>query len=228
MELERHNRPFCRKRRKSQEGAVLLMVLLLVVLFTGLGLMAMRHTCAELRSAGAHLDKVQAGLLAEAAISMVATDMRLYFDVGCGGMDSYKNQFPIEFSGIDINALETETRQLKFSSVFDGGDVNCPTPAGQVPGILPDAHIANTVSLAGSTVASVEINHRRPVCAPTDAGNSENSTTAYYWFTVETAASYGAPVPADASEEYEIIQGRAVARARMKIGPVASMGGCGQ
>ena len=204
------------------------MVLLLVVLFTGLGLMAMRHTCSELRSAGAHLDKVQAGLLAEAAISMVATDMRLYWDVGCGGMESYQEQYPAQFGIIDITSSETERRKLKFSSVFDGGDTNCPTPAGQVPGLLPGTPIAHTASLTGSAFANVELFHRKPICAPAPAGYSDpgNNTVGNYWLTVESVASYGAPVPVDADENYEIVQGMAVARSRMKIGPVASMGGC--
>ena len=58
----------------GQEGAILFVVMLLIIMFTGLGLLAMRHTRQELRSTGAYFDNMQAASLAESALAMAATD----------------------------------------------------------------------------------------------------------------------------------------------------------
>ena len=68
-------------RAEGQEGAILFIVMLLIIMFTGLGLLAMRHTRQELRSTGAYFDNMQAASLAESALAMAATDNKLSSDI---------------------------------------------------------------------------------------------------------------------------------------------------
>ena len=93
-----NNRPHPIRRgpRKSEAGVIMLLVVLLVVMFTGLGLLAMRHTRGELRSGGAFRDSVQAESAAEAGILMVATDIRAnWASVSASGCDSYYKQVQV-------------------------------------------------------------------------------------------------------------------------------------
>ncbi len=189
---------------------MLLMVLLLVILFSGLGLMAMQHTCTELRTAGAYLDNNQAAAVAEAAIAMVATDMRLYWDYRCNGTTAYYSQF----ADATLNQLPPYT--LQFSPAFDNstGDNSCPTSAGQVP----DGELAGTTDFGSHTTgsrASVTLTHGAPTCAPCPSGFSGGDTYAWYWFTATSQATYG---PAQTAAQ--VIRGTATVDARMMIGPL--------
>jgi Tfp pilus assembly protein PilX len=96
----RHGQVKRNRKRGKEGGLVLLMVLLLVIMFTGLGLMAMRHTQGEIRSSGAYMDSLQASALAEGALAMAVTDIKENYSFykhenpPCGGAYSnYMAQF---------------------------------------------------------------------------------------------------------------------------------------
>ncbi len=205
------------RAHRRQQGAVLLIVLLLVVLFSGLGVMAMRHTQAELRSAGAYLDGTQAALVAEAGIAMTGTDIKLNWNEtrdwpgGTEDWPPYKRQFELS-AGTTDNEL-----QLTFSPMF-GGVVN-------TAGTLPDDEFRGTRALAATSLlatarATTQLVHEQPIIAPTEAGFSnsqdDNITYSWYYFTARNVATYGSPL----ANVNDI--GRAEAQSRMVIGPLLS------
>jgi Tfp pilus assembly protein PilX len=198
--------------RKRQEGTVLLMVLLLVVMFTGIGLLAIRHIRGEMRAAGAYRDSVQAAAVAEAAIALAATDMRLYWDYTCDtGGYNYYTQF-LGFSGT------TNGLKLKFSPAFRGG-AECADDPGQVPDteLSGSASLAKT-SLFSDSVSGVTIEQDYPINAPAPPGFSskqENQTYGFYYFNIQSSATYG---HRNTPSGYE--KGEAIARSRMLIGPI--------
>lgn len=190
----------------------MLMVLLLVVMFTGIGLLAIRHIRGEMRSAGAYRDSLQAASAAEAALAMQATDMRLYFDVTCDDGESYHTQF-VEYR----NASATRGLRLKFSPYFRGGEA-----CVDDPGLVPDAELSGASALARTTlfansVARVTLEQDFPIPAAPPAGFSSKQAQNYgfYYFTLESKATYGhrnAPAGME--------KGEAIARSRMMIGPI--------
>lgn len=225
MRVGRHNV----NRPRQQSGLVLLTVLLLVIMFTGLGLLAMRHTTGELRSTGAYLDSTQAAAVAEAAISMVATDVRLNWDhppgVAGGGCDTYLNYRAqlnqnLGNSGSDAGVgTDNENIRLNFSPTFD---VNCASAAGK----LPDSRMSNGAPLAqtaalGNAFADVTVFHRQPILAPATAragythSSDDNLTFDWYFFEVTSKAEYGALQSVSTRAK-----GEAIARSRMVIGPL--------
>ncbi len=208
-----------RTRAKEQSGIVLLTVLLLVVMFTGVGLMAMRHTQGELRSAGAYLDSTQAALAAEAGLAMVTTDMRLNFEDESEDCVSYAAQF--NTATWDDTAFRSGGEKTFFSPAFNP---DCSTyPAGTVP--LPElagtSPLAQTPVLANAT-ANVVIVQERPVLAgppPGFSGDGQNQSYDWYYFSVHSTASYGVPSTSGGTLPL-YVRGNAEAEARVMIGPV--------
>ncbi|MDD5306824.1 MAG: hypothetical protein PHU25_05835 [Deltaproteobacteria bacterium] len=200
-------------RRERQDGAILLVVLLLVIMFTGLGLLAMRHTQFELRSAGSYLDSTQAASLAESAIAMVATDMRRNWDIPPG--DNYKTQFTTSTLQSGIH--------LRFSPKLDPG-------MDHDAGVIPDDELSGRTPLAltptlSAAFADIAIEQRSPILAPPEKGFSttnDNRNYDWYYFEMKSEASYGAPLTNAASALYA--RGRAAALSRIMIGPITAIG----
>jgi Tfp pilus assembly protein PilX len=95
------------KSRATEAGYVLIIVLLLIIMFTGLGVLAMRHTRQELRSAGAYLDATQAADLVRGALALVATDLRT-------SSDYYEYKF-LETEGSDGGVDDVETYNIPLN-----------------------------------------------------------------------------------------------------------------
>lgn len=210
-------------RRKGEEGVILLMVVLLVALFSGLGLLAMRHTQGELRSANAYLDATQASAVAESAIMMVATDMRSNW--------RYPNESPClnYYAGFSQAGNTATDIELGFSDIFNSSTDTC--EEGKVP--LERLSGATPLALTGGPLAysyaDVSISQAAPVIAPPPPGFSnddESRTFDWYYFTVTSRATYGYPSTGlTAAGEERVIRGEAVVRSHMKIGPVDSISG---
>ena len=217
----RTTRNTTRTRAREQSGIVMLTVLLLVVMFTGLGLMAMRHTQGELRSTGGYLDSTQAALAAEAGLFMVATDMRLNFETDSHGCMSYAGQFN-KATWTDT-AFRSGGEETYFSPIFMPGSDTC---SDYGPGTVPLAGLDGVTSLAstpvlGNATANVRIVQDRPVLASPPPGFSsdrQNQTYDWYYFTVRSIASYG--VPASGGTDPVYVRGNAEAEARLMIGPI--------
>lgn len=188
----------------------MLIILLLVLMFTGLGLLAMRHTRGELRAAGAYLDSVQAAALAEAAVIMAATDLRFYDEYACindGAEVNYRTQY---------SSLSSGERMMTFSPAFQGGNPNmCAAAMGQ----LPDPQLSGMSPLADTAVlsvprASVQVFHSPKIEAPWPPGFSPVEDYGFYWYTIRATATYG-----EQSTAGMVTTGQATARARVYMGP---------
>lgn len=211
------------RKAEKQDGVVLLMVLLLVVLFSGLGLLAMRHTQGDLRSSGAYLNSTQAAAAAESAIMMVATDMRRNW------------QYPNESSCLNyynrfqqaMYNSENEKIKIGFSDVFNTSDAAC-EHRGRVPlnALRGAAPLALTGGPLSHGYADVQLYQTAPEIAPPPPGFSsddEASTYDWYYFTVTAEAAYGYG-PSLGENDALTVKGSAVVRSHMKIGPVDSIG----
>lgn len=203
---------------------MLLLILLLVIMFTGLGLIAMRHTQAELYAAGAYLDNVQARSLAETAIAMLVTDLKDNHARRCDDNKSYISLF-YENTGGQEAVIDP-----RFSPVFQTNDPEgseCKNEAGVIPdpqlrGDDPDdgESLYKTVSALSYSVANVNVFiDGRPVEASPPAGFSndrQNDTMGWYFFNLRSTARFGAPT----NNSVYATDGSAVVRARVKIGPM--------
>ncbi len=195
-------------QRSAQEGTVLLVVIMLVVMFTGLGLLAMRHTHGEMRSAGAYADAQQAAVLAESGLSILTTDIKLGFrapDAGEGcDKKSYKAALDEWFASPD----NTGAARLPLSVQLDE---QCESTSARQ---IPDPRLNGTQPLgtapalgAGYSDVALEI-VAEPLRAAACPGFTNNTDIIKnYRFEVRSRASFG---PA---QEGRIPKGRATARA---------------
>jgi Tfp pilus assembly protein PilX len=212
------------RRQKGEEGVVLFMVILLVALFSGLGILAMRHTQGELRSANVYMDSSQAAAVAEAAIMMVATDMRRNWRYpNATACVNYYTRFQQA-----IQSNQTNDIQIGFSDVFNN-DANCAN-IGTVPvaGLQGAAPLAETGGPLSNSYAAVTLTQAAPMIAPPPPGFSsddENRTYNWYYFTVTSRAAYGygSSSVSPTVRHPKIIRGEAVVRSHMKIGPVDAL-----
>jgi hypothetical protein len=227
--------------RGGQEGTVLLVVLLLIIMFTGLGLLTMRHTRQELRSSGAYKDNTHAVNLAEAALAMMATDLKK-------SSDYYLAQFSMsDFEDISADGGVLGTvyniplNETLFPAVENGYCARNNTTGQEVPGCIHqlswDADDngtagvdpwdeANTDTLITGLFrdkAVTTVTQYPPVVGPCPPGYSCDDEQNYGWyiFNVLATAEYGGTY-GEASSVYE--RGRAMGRSRMTVGPIAVFG----
>ena len=208
-----------KRTRRGEEGVVLLMVVLLVVMFSGLGLLALRHTQGEMRSSGAYLDGTQAAAAAESAIIMAATDMRKNwrYPNSANTCVNYYTRFHQALVGSTQTGIQTG-----FSDIFNSAD-NC-----EHLGTLPVDSLNGTspTALTGGPLvhgySSVQLTQDAPRIAPPPPGFSSDDqarTYDWYYFTVTGRAQYGYGPDTTVSA----VRGAAVVRAHMKIGPLDSI-----
>ncbi|MCP4676595.1 MAG: hypothetical protein GY854_13995 [Deltaproteobacteria bacterium] len=211
-----------RHRRRQQEGVVMLLVMLLVLMFTGLGLMAMRHTRGELKSAGAYLDGVQGASFAEMPILMAVTDMRLNWSRTCADDENYITQFRSNVASGNLDDMV-----VRFSPAFFIDDVNdppepstsCSGADGGVPG-LNGIPLAETPILSNMLV-SASLSHSVPLEMPPPSGFSfkeQNQTYTWYSFRIRSTYEYGAATRPTESSYYTWAQ--TTARAMVYMGPM--------
>jgi Tfp pilus assembly protein PilX len=207
------------RAHQGERGTVLLVVILLVIMFTGLGLLAMRHTRLELRSTGAYLDSAQAGKLAEGGVALVATDLRL-------SSDYYQFMFTSSDSESETTDAGTDEVQytIPLSTMFQEGDAGS-SEDGTIS-YLSGTLATNTEQAALYGVeADTKVTQSTPVLAPCPPGYSciDDQNYGWYYFTMNSTAVYGPPASLDGSHPlYE--RGRARARGRVTVGPIAAYG----
>jgi PilX N-terminal len=203
-------------RQKEQEGAALLIVVMLVVLFSGLGLLAVRNTGSEMRAASAFKDRIQAALLAETAIGMLATDLRLYWDFPniSSGCRNWKGQFA-EYR----DNGQTSDLMLNFSDVFVTDGSICEDNLVPHPN-MNGGSVAETAVLGGPT-ARVTIRHRMPVDTEAETGysneDSGNPTVRFYRFMTRIQATYGVD---NSFGNAMFARAQATARGEITVGPL--------
>jgi Tfp pilus assembly protein PilX len=199
---------------------VLMVVMLLVIMFTGLGLLAMRHTRLELRASGAYQDATQAAALAEGGLAIVATDLRLASDYYQFMFTSSDGTTATSDAGFGDEAhsytipLSPEILSGSDAGVVDDGTIP------QLTGNL--AANAEQGAMYGTT-AQTTVTQSGPVLGPCPVGYScaDDQNYAWYYFTINSQATYGAP-QSGAHPLYE--SGRAQGRGRVTVGPIAAYG----
>ena len=218
---------------------MLLMVILLVLMFSGLGLLALRHVQGDLRASSAYMDSTQSSALGETAVMMVATDMRRNWRVknDPDKCDNYYTQFHTAYLAEKKTDIKTG-----FSDVFNHG-ADCPA---EMLGKLPVASLNGTAPTALTGMdkswsplahgyADVTLSQDEPQLAPPPPGFSADDngrTYEWYYFAVTSRAKYGfggaskiIETDTDGDTDTEAItgiEGNAVVRAHMKIGPLDS------
>jgi Tfp pilus assembly protein PilX len=205
---------------------VLLIVMLLLIMFTGFGILAMRHTQAELRSSGAYLDATQAADLVEGALALVATDLR-------SSSDYYQYQYlsaegeATADGGVDDGNYEIPLNTDLFAG-SDCGDTSHPGCIQQLSSSATDPETEGPYGAMGGLYGvdvMTYVTHKQPEVGPCPPGFScfDDQNYGWYTFTVEATASYGSENPNEvASTMYEL--GRAVGKGRMTVGPIGVFG----
>lgn len=218
--MEPRDTRLCRAGRRGERGTVLLVVILLVIMFTGLGLLAMRHTRQELRSTGAYLDSAQAAELAEGAVALVATDLRLSSDY-YQFMFISSNFEQIEAAG--DAGVEGEQYTIPLSEILAEPDAGS-TEDGRITYLSGPLATNDDEALLYGVAGNTQVSQSGPVMAPCPPGFScfDEQNYGWYYFTVNSTASFGPNVADPAEPLFE--RGRAQARGRVVVGPIAAYG----
>ena len=210
--------------RSGERGTVLLVVILLVLMFTGLGLLAMRHTRQELRSTGAYMDSAQAGKLAEGAVAIVATDLRLSSDY-YQFMFTSSNFEQIEAAG--DAGVQGEQYEIPLSDLLAEPDAGT-SDDGKISYLSGTLATNPDEAALYGVVGNSVVTQGGPVMAPCPPGFSwfDEQNYGWYYFTVNSTATFG-PDPGNITSVpdtplYEF--GRAKARGRVTVGPIAAYG----
>jgi Tfp pilus assembly protein PilX len=201
---------------------VLIIVLLLIIMFTGFGVLAMRHTQAELRSSGAYLDATQAGDLVEGALALVATDLR-------SSSDYYEYQYlaaegsAAADGGVDDGAYEIPLNGGLFGGSDCGDTANPSCIAYLSTSADPAAGLYREMGELYGVSVLTKVTHRQPEVGPCPPGFScfDDQNYGWYTFTVDATTSYGSSSKSS-STLFEL--GRAVGKGRMTVGPVSVFG----
>jgi len=194
---------------------VILVVLMLVLMFTGLGIMSMRHTRLELRSTGAYLDATQAAAMAEGALAIVATDIRLASDY-----------YQFSFTQADHVGATTTSQVEEYVIPLSDEIYPDGAPAdGSVPHLSEVLASDPDMQDFYGTRARTRVRHTSPLVGPCPPEYScdDEQNYAWYYFLVNATADYGPLVNVSPSRPlYE--SGRARARGRVLVGPIAAYG----
>ncbi len=226
----------------GQEGAILFVVMLLIIMFTGLGLLAMRHTRQELRSTGAYFDNMQAASLAESALAMAATDIKLSSDFYRAAFSSADYNLIPAATGLDVEygipineeagKRDDGIHPILFPTVLGG---YCADHVGTVLAcvhqlsypISGDTDFDNMMGVWARTT----IKQTSPKVGPCPPGYSCSDEQNYGWyiFTVDATSIYGqggyeTGDPAAVPDGFNYAQGRAQARGIMTVGPIGVFG----
>ena len=225
---------------QGQEGAILFVVMLLIIMFTGLGLLAMRHTRQELRSTGAYFDNMQAASLAESALAMAATDIKLSSDFYRAAFSSAEYSLLTADAGLEPDyeiplnpepgKREDGTHPILFDEVLGG---YCAANVGTVPACVhqlsyPISGDTNFDDMMG-VWARTTIKQTTPKVGPCPPGYSCSDEQNYGWYicTVDAASIYGQGgngLSASVPSGFNYAQGRAQARGIMTVGPIGVFG----
>lgn len=203
----------------GQRGMVLLVVMLLVIMFTGLGLLAMRHTRLELRASGAYQDAAQAAALAEGGLAIVASDLRVASDYYQFMFTSSDGTTATTDAGFGDEIQYTIPLSDEMQGSSDAGVTSdCTIP--QLTGNL--AANPEQGAMYGATARTC-VTQGGPVLGPCPVGYScdDDQNYAWYYFTINSEAEYGA-AQAGAHPLYE--SGKAIGRGRVTVGPIAAYG----
>jgi Na+-transporting methylmalonyl-CoA/oxaloacetate decarboxylase gamma subunit len=213
--------------RTSQRGFVLIMVLLLIIMISGIGLLAIRHSRQEARSTGAYVDSTRAVALVESAMAVAITDLRT-------SPDYYRLRFISPKSGGEKEAQEiigdaNNLWQVQYAFTLSddfyttGTPVACTFAEGTdcPPGFMPDlSNLSNSSNENYQTIVTYDA----PLVGPCPPGYSCFDDQNYGWYifginvSVRFGTSYGL------WDRQFIETARANGKGRVTIGPIGAYG----
>jgi len=236
--------PPLERRRTGEDGFVLLLVSLLIIVFGTLGILSLRHTRSDLRSATSYQDATQAGLLSESGIAITSADMALNWDffpiAGGTGCRGYRWQFeefarlhptlvpptPSEQNPLESQYTDLYSNQTCTSGVLDSNGTQMPVDN---PNSNVDAGLASASPLMGGATSNVRnrIIGIRDVPAPRDFSQPSDSNQTVGWYQIEMMVTASAGERLDPSvtnpQDLQTVRGQARARALVKLGPVTKI-----
>lgn len=200
-------------RRGGEAGYVLIIVLLLIVMFTGFGILALRHTRQELRASGAYIDATQAAELVRGALSLVATDLR-------SSSDYYQFSF-LSAENAD-GGVADESYEIPLNEDLFTASACASSSHGGCIAYLSTPGLYGPEALYGVDVETY-VTHASPEVGPCPPGFScfDDQNYGWYTFRVGATAAYGA-TQKSSSTLFEL--GRAEGEGRMTVGPISVYG----
>ncbi len=221
--MRMHMSEIKRDMARTQRGFVLIMVLLLVILISGLGLLAVRHSRQEARSTGAYVDSTQAVALVESAMAVAITDLR-------ASPDYYREHFitpntgTMEIVGDDMNLWEVKYAFMLSDDFFTTGTTATCNPASDTD--CPQGFIPDLSNLSSGTNADYQtiITYDPPLVGPCPPGYScfDDQNYAWYVFGVNVTVRFGTSYAFWNTQFVETA--RATGKGRVTIGPIAAYG----
>lgn len=208
-------------QRTAQRGFVLIIVLLLIIMISGLGLLAVRHSRQEARSTGAYVDSTHAIALVESGMAMAITDLR-------ASPDWYRQEFTVPENmipgAIDMWELEYD---IDFSAdLFGVGPAVCKdsTPPAGCKGDLSKDDTASALAIGDFASYQTLITYDSPLVGPCPPGYScfDDQNYGWYVFGINVVARFGtAP---NFWDKNFVETARAEGSGRVTIGPIGAYG----
>jgi Tfp pilus assembly protein PilV len=215
---------------KDQRGFVLVIVLSLVIVVSGLGLLAMRHAQQESRTVGAYVDADQAVAAVDAAMAMAMADLRksadyyqLRFSLATDLVTSTTDNF------VDINKAQFA---IPLNPVFFTDDVTansnsdcvCNIDTTDKDGCVPllSSPAFNDGQTGGEFYTT--ITYDSPMVGPCPPGFScfDEQNYGWYIFGVNATSRFG---PKYTFENKKFVESaRATGHAQVTIGPIGAYG----
>ncbi|NLN61365.1 MAG: hypothetical protein GX146_00600 [Myxococcales bacterium] len=213
-----------RKHQPEQRGFALIIVVMLVMMFTGLGLLAMRHARQEMRTKGAYFDFSQAALLVESALAMAAADLRI-------SSDYYEMEFSFGGNAMDSAPENVDIWTTRYAIPLN--QENFAEAASVVDSVCGSAPTDGCVPLLSSPFGGEQqfgaefyttVTYDAPVVGPCPPGYScfEEQNYGWYIFGVRATARYGPPSQYLSHKFVEA--GRASGYGQFTIGPIGAYG----
>lgn len=218
--------------REGEQGFILIVVITLILMISGLALMAIRHARQEARSTGTYVDSTQAIALAESAMAVAITDLRRSPDY-----------YQIAFTDPDNQIMGTNVWDARYSIPLDsitfadeGGVAGTLCNAGSVPDVDSCIQILSSPYYdqgGGSAAADLHpgvefyttITYDTPIVGPCPPGYSCFNEQNYGWyiFGINVVARYGTQGQWLSGSRF-IEHGRAQGSSRVTIGPIGAFG----
>ena len=202
-----------------QRGFVLIMVLMLIILVSGLGLLAVRHSRQEVRSTGAYVDSTQAAAMVESAMAVAISDLR-------AAPDWYRYQFVNGAGSMVGSGTGLWDSRYAFglsNSFFNAAALGCSTGDPEIDGngCIGDLSRLNS---ADDNDYWTSITLDTPVVGPCPPGYScfDDQNYAWYIFGINVQVRFGTSVTYWNTEFVETA--RAEGKGRVTIGPIGAYG----
>ena len=219
--------------KKQQAGFVLIIVMILIMLVSGLGLLAVRHARQEAHSTGAYVDSTQAIALAQSAMAVAITDLRKSPDY-----------YQYHFNDASAIVASGDIWHLKYAIKLDSGNFtkegsvgSTICVVGKVPNVKGCVQILSSPFYDSGGVDGGDdyfsgsqfyttLTYDAPIVGPCPPGYScfDDQNYAWYVFGINVIARYGYTDQWTITDDKFIETARAEGKGRVTIGPIGAYG----